>query len=44
MIPINLAIIGAGTSAKSRRSGFRNGAVYGAGMALAYGALGLGRC
>ena len=41
MIPINLAIIGAGTAAASRRSGFVNGAIYGAGMALAYGALGL---
>ncbi len=41
MIPINLAIIGAGTAAASRSSGFKNGAVYGAGMALAYGILGL---
>jgi len=42
MIPINLAIIGAGSSAKSRVDGFRNGGVYGIGMALAYGTLGLG--
>ena len=41
MIPINLAIIGAGRRARSRAEGFRNGAVYGLGMALAYGALGL---
>ena len=42
MIPINLAIIGAGSAASSRMIGFKNGAVYGAGMALAYGVLGLG--
>ena len=41
MIPINLAIIGAGTRARSRTEGFRNGAIYGLGMALAYGTLGL---
>ncbi len=41
MIPVNLAIIGAGTRAGSRRSGFALGAVYGLAMALAYGALGL---
>ena len=41
MIPINLAIIGAGSRARSRAEGFRNGAVYGLGMALAYGTLGL---
>ncbi len=41
MIPINLAIIGAGSRAKSRMEGFRNGALYGFGMALAYGTLGL---
>ncbi len=41
MIPINLAIIGAGSRARSRTEGFRNGAVYGLGMALAYGTLGL---
>ena len=41
MIPINLAIIGAGRRARSRMEGFRNGAVYGLGIALAYGTLGL---
>jgi thiol:disulfide interchange protein len=41
MIPVNLAIIGAGGGAGSRFSGLAKGAVYGAGIALAYGALGL---
>ena len=41
MIPINLAIIGAGAQAGSRRRGFLLGSIYGMGMALAYGALGL---
>jgi thiol:disulfide interchange protein len=41
MIPINLAIIGAGSRARTRTEGFRNGAVYGLGIALAYGTLGL---
>ncbi len=41
LIPINLAIIGAGARARSRQQGFLLGAAYGAGMALAYGALGL---
>lgn len=41
LIPINLAIIGAGKSAQTRRTGFLNGATYGAGMALAYGTLGV---
>jgi thiol:disulfide interchange protein len=41
MIPINLAIIGAGTQAGSRGRGFILGAVYGAAMALVYGILGL---
>ncbi len=41
MIPINLAIIGAGSRARSRTEGFRNGAIYGLGMALAYGTLGM---
>ena len=42
MIPINLTIIGAGnTSQTSRRSRFGIGLVYGLGMALVYGALGL---
>jgi thiol:disulfide interchange protein len=42
MIPINLAIIGAGAGGGPRRRGFWLGSAYGAGMALAYGALGLG--
>ncbi len=42
LIPINLAIIGAGASARSRRQGFIYGAIYGAGMAVVYGLLGLG--
>ncbi|HSC27995.1 MAG TPA: cytochrome c biogenesis protein CcdA [Vicinamibacterales bacterium] len=41
MIPINLAIIGAGARAGSRRRGFLLGSTYGAAMALVYGALGL---
>jgi thiol:disulfide interchange protein DsbD len=41
MIPINLAIIGAGTRAGSRSRGFLLGGTYGAAMALVYGALGL---
>jgi thioredoxin:protein disulfide reductase len=41
MIPINLAIIGAGAQAGSRQRGFALGATYALGMALAYGALGL---
>ena len=41
MIPINLAIIGAGAQAGSRTRGFLLGATYGAAMALVYGALGL---
>jgi thiol:disulfide interchange protein DsbD len=41
MIPINLAIIGAGTKAGSRGRGFLLGSVYGAAMALVYGVLGL---
>jgi thiol:disulfide interchange protein len=41
MIPINLAIIGAGARQGSRRRGFLLGGIYGAGMALAYGVLGL---
>jgi thioredoxin:protein disulfide reductase len=40
MIPVNLAIIGAGQTAGSERAGLSRGAIYGAGMALAYGALG----
>jgi len=41
MIPINLAIIGAGAQAGSRARGFLLGAVYGAAMAIVYGALGV---
>ncbi len=41
MIPINLAIIGAGSRQRSRTRGFAMGGAYGLGMALAYGALGL---
>jgi cytochrome c biogenesis protein CcdA len=41
MIPINLAIIGAGAAAASRARGFWLGAVYGAAMAVVYGVLGL---
>jgi len=41
MIPVNLAIIGAGAQAGSRRRGVALGAAYGVGMALAYGLLGV---
>ncbi len=41
MIPINLAIIGAGSQGSRRGRGFLLGSVYGAAMALVYGALGL---
>jgi thiol:disulfide interchange protein DsbD len=41
MIPINLAIIGAGARASSRSRGFVLGGVYGAAMAVVYGILGL---
>jgi len=41
LIPINLAIIGAGARASSRRRGFVLGGTYGLGMALVYGGLGL---
>jgi thiol:disulfide interchange protein len=41
MIPINLAIIGAGAQAGSRRRGLLLGGVYGLAMALVYGVLGL---
>jgi cytochrome c biogenesis protein CcdA len=41
MIPINLAIIGAGAQAGSRRRGFLLGTAYGAAMAAVYGILGL---
>jgi thiol:disulfide interchange protein len=41
MIPVNIAIIGAGAQAGSRRRGFLLGTVYGGGIALVYGVLGL---
>jgi hypothetical protein len=41
MIPINLAIIGAGAQAGSRARGFLLGSVYGAAMAVVYGILGV---
>jgi thiol:disulfide interchange protein len=41
MIPINLAILGAGAGAGGGRRGFGLGLLYGAGMSLAYGAVGL---
>ena len=41
MIPINLAIIGAGAQAQSRGRGFLLGTAYGAAMAVVYGILGL---
>ena len=41
MIPVNLAIIGAGARAGAPRRGFLLGGAYGLGMALAYGVLGL---
>jgi len=40
MLPITLAVIGAGAQARSRAHGFGVGAVYGTGMAVAYGAAG----
>lgn len=41
MIPINLAIIGAGARAGSKSRGFLLGSLYGLGMAMAYGLLGV---
>jgi thiol:disulfide interchange protein DsbD len=41
MIPINLAIIGAGAQASSRARGFLLGSAYGGAMAIVYGVLGL---
>lgn len=41
MIPINLAIIGAGAQAGSRSRGFLLGSAYGAAMAIVYGVLGV---
>jgi len=42
MIPINLAIIGAGAQAGSKGRGFALGATYGLGIAAVYGLLGVG--
>jgi cytochrome c biogenesis protein CcdA len=42
MIPINLAIIGAGAKSGRRGRGFLLGSAYGAAMAVVYGVLGLG--
>ncbi len=41
LVPINLAIIGAGAKAGSKSRGFLLGAAYGMGMAFVYGLLGL---
>lgn len=41
MIPVNIAIIGAGAQAGSRIRGFGLGATYGLGISLAYGLLGV---
>ena len=41
MIPVNIAIIGAGSAAGSRGRGMLLGAVYGLGITLAYGGIGL---
>jgi len=41
MIPVTIAILGAGTQAESKGRGFLIGGTYGLGMMLAYGALGL---
>jgi len=41
MIPVNLTIIGAGAQSESRRKGFALGAVYGLGITVVYGILGL---
>jgi thiol:disulfide interchange protein DsbD len=41
MIPVNIAIIGAGVHASSRGRGLLLGGAYGLGIALVYGALGL---
>jgi thioredoxin:protein disulfide reductase len=41
LIPVNLALMGATARGRSRKRGFALGSTYGAGMALAYGVLGL---
>jgi len=41
MIPITIAVLGAGTQSESKARGFLVGSVYGLGMSLAYGMLGI---
>ena len=41
MMPITIAVLGAGTQSESKAKGFLIGGVYGLGMALAYGLLGI---
>lgn len=41
MMPITIAVLGAGTQSESKAKGFLIGGVYGLGMALAYGLLGV---
>lgn len=41
MIPVNIAIIGAGAQSESRAKGFALGGIYGLGIASVYGVLGL---
>ncbi|MCK4312039.1 MAG: hypothetical protein KAW88_04825, partial [Candidatus Cloacimonetes bacterium] len=41
MIPITIAVLGAGTQSESKARGFLIGGTYGLGMALAYGLLGV---
>ena len=41
LVPITLAILGAGSKSPNQRQGFARGGAYGLGMALAYGVLGL---
>lgn len=41
LIPVNLALLGAGVGSSSRRRGFALGAAFGLGIALVFGALGL---
>ncbi|MDP8202733.1 MAG: cytochrome c biogenesis protein CcdA [Candidatus Tenebribacter burtonii] len=41
MMPITIAVLGAGTQSESKAKGFLIGGIYGLGMALAYGLLGV---
>ena len=41
MIPVNIAIIGAGAYAGTKKYGFKIGSIYGSGIILAYGILGI---